>query len=262
LPRRRRLFARAWRRRRRLGTSRTSRTRWRAGMTDLSRVRLIALLLQIQLSNSPASPSGVRRARPARLMQTRVIAPHSSPARGSPVFHVPHLPKGACGTTGRFTAPAAPAWFGCGHPACRLRGTRAVVQLQRRGALKPNRASEADPRLRSAREWTLRLAACPRGVTYADVTPFERAVARTCTWTVRPACRRLSPSARFKGVFHPHASSRAGIVAAIRTPLPRNEERSRRAPWWSGMGGTIIVLARKARTKKEQSPTIFSENQK
>ena len=40
--------------------------------------------------------------------QTRVIAPVSSPARGSPVVFVPFSPEGACGTTGRFTAPAAP----------------------------------------------------------------------------------------------------------------------------------------------------------
>src|SRR5262249_62423948 len=67
------------------------------------------------------------------------------------------------------------------------------------------KASEAAQRPRSAREWTLRLAPCPRGVTYADVTPFGRAVARTCTWTVRPCCRRLSPPAPFKGSTDPQA---------------------------------------------------------
>ena len=43
------------------------------------------------------------------------------PAPGLAGYPVPHLPQGACGTTGRFTAPAAPAWFGCGQPACRFR---------------------------------------------------------------------------------------------------------------------------------------------
>ena len=33
----------------------------------------------------------------------------------------------------------------------------------------------------------------PGVVTGADAPPFVRAVARTCTWTVRPSCRRLSP---------------------------------------------------------------------
>ena len=32
----------------------------------------------------------------------------------------------------------------------------------------------------------------PGGVTGADTFPFVRAVARTCTWAVRPCCRRLS----------------------------------------------------------------------
>src|SRR5262245_62733298 len=103
----------------------------------------------------------------------------------------PSLPERACGTTGRFTAPAAPC-TGAHGPVC----FRHTVK---------NSASEAAQRPRSAREWTLRLAACPRGVTYADVTPFGRAVARTCTWTVRPCCRRLSPPAPFKGSTDPQA---------------------------------------------------------
>src|SRR5262245_3895553 len=50
-------------------------------------------------------------------------------------------------------------------------------------------------------------------------TPFGRAVARTCTWTVRPCCRRLSPPAPFKGSTDPQACLGSGIVAATRIPL-------------------------------------------
>ena len=73
------------------------------------------------------------------------------------------LPRGACGTTGRFTAPAAPT--SCVMRAARLPFSSAhgrwpsptpkIVEL--------NRASEADLRLRSARGWILRLAASLTG---------------------------------------------------------------------------------------------------
>ena len=48
----------------------------------------------------------------------------------------------------------------------------------------------------------------PGGVATADAFPFVRTVARTCTWAVRPCCRRLSlivasrigdPESNFKG---------------------------------------------------------------
>ena len=58
----------------------------------------------------------------------RVIAPCFVRPQGLPVVLFVPFPVGACGTTGRFTAPAAPAWFACGQPACRFRGTRAVAQ--------------------------------------------------------------------------------------------------------------------------------------
>src|SRR5262249_37157262 len=86
----------------------------------------------------------------------------------------------------------------------RTHNVRAHGPVCRKHTVK-TKASEAAQRPRSAREWTLRLAPCPRGVTYADVTPFGRAVARTCTWTVRPCCRRLSPPAPFKGSTDPQA---------------------------------------------------------
>jgi hypothetical protein len=45
-------------------------------------------------------------------------------------------------------------------------------------------------------------------------------------------------------------------------PVATSRRRSRRAPYRSGMAGTIIVLSRNARTKEEHPPPIFSENQK
>ena len=53
----------------------------------------------------------------------------------------------------------------------------------------------------------------PVGVATADASPFVRAVARTCTWAVRPL-RRVIPFHRFKSIARSEASSRAGIVAA------------------------------------------------
>jgi hypothetical protein len=70
----------------------------------------------LQLSNSPTCASE---------LQTRIIAPVLYPAwasRSSCSF----FPVGACGTTGRFTAPAAPAVVDAGIP--HAVGTRVVVQ--------------------------------------------------------------------------------------------------------------------------------------
>src|SRR4029453_15817514 len=94
--------------------------------------------------------------------------PVFSPAQGTPVIPVPFPPVGACGTTGRFTAPAAPAAVDAGIP--HADGTRVVVQP----TLELNRASEADPRLRSAREWISRFAPCPRGCRLRRRAPFVR----------------------------------------------------------------------------------------
>ena len=45
--------------------------------------------------------------------------------------------------------------------------------------------------------WILRLAACPRVCRFCRRPPFVRTVARTCTWAVRPCCRRVC-SSRFQ----------------------------------------------------------------
>ena len=60
-----------------------------------------------------------------------------------------------------------------------------------------NRASEADPRLRSAREWTLRLAACPRGCHWRRRAPV-RASCRPDMHLDRPPVSPASVPAPFK----------------------------------------------------------------
>ena len=135
------------------------------------------------------------------LWSSRLVSRHASSPR---VWSGPRArrsscsfisPVGACGTTGRFTAPAAPAWFGCGQPVCRFRGTRAVAQpnAEDRWA-EPGRRKQIFACVPHA-NGLCGLLHVPGVVTGADAPLFVRAVARTCTWTVRPCCRRLSPSA-------------------------------------------------------------------
>src|SRR5262245_8985453 len=104
--------------------------------------------------------------------------------------------------------------FWCGHPACRFRGIRAVVQP----IAELNRASEADLRLRSARGWTLRLAASLTGKFACVVPPGPHELSRG---------HALGPSARRVGVNLPSdcgspafARNRARCeLAAFRTDI-------------------------------------------
>ena len=146
--------------------------------------------------------------------------PVSTPAQGTPVILCSVSPEGTCGTTGRKPRPRRPH-VSMQAPVCK--STRAVT----------GSASNVAPRQRSAREWVFQFAACPRGVTSADTDPFVRAVARTCTWTVRPFCRRLSPyslgiSAGLSGPISSASGARPrGGPPASSSTLRR---RSRRAP--------------------------------
>src|SRR4029453_11688930 len=180
--------------------------------------------------------------------------PVFSPAQGTPAIPVPLSPQGRAERLGEKPRPRRPHCLDAGIPYAV--GTRVVVQP----IAELNRASEADPRLRSAREWTLRFATCPRGCRLRRRAPFVRAVARTCTWTVRPSRRRLSPHR--SGTRSPLLGTRSGIVAAIRIPLPRHED-DRDAPL-TGAGWQIDIPRLTAKsTPQDQSPTtIFSEKQK
>ena len=89
-------------------------------------------------------------------------------------------------------------------------------------------ASDAVRRLRSAREWISRLAPCPRRRRFRLAFPFVRAVARTCTWAVRPCCRRLSLLPLSGGTLLT-ASQGSGIVAATAPRYPRRGD-DRNAP--------------------------------
>ncbi len=63
----------------------------------------------------------------------------------------------------------------------------------------------------------------PGGVASAAAFPFVRTVARTCTWAVRPCCRRLSFHL-LSGSEIPKAASGSGIVAATATRYPRHKD--------------------------------------
>ena len=88
----------------------------------------------------------------------------------------------------------------------------------------------------------------PGSVTGADAVPFVRAVARTCTWAVRPCCRRLSLHPP-PGSVIPKAAQGSGIVAATAPRYPRRGD-DRNAPR-QGAGWPIHTPGR--RTKQEQS---------
>ena len=68
----------------------------------------------------------------------------------------------------------------------------------------------------------------PGVVTGADAPPFVRAVARTCTWTVRPFCRRLSLSA-FARISDPRQRPKGPASLRPPHPAPRFED-DRHAP--------------------------------
>ena len=164
-------------------------------------------------------PASLFRATPGMRIRTPDARhrPVFRPAPGLAGLPVPHLPRRGVRNDRAFhRARGARIVLDAGSPHAVFAAhgqwpspTPKIVEL--------NRAVEADLRLRSAREWTLRLAACPRGCHWRRRTPFVRAVARTCTWAVRPSRRRLSP--RHSRTSSPLLGSRSGIVAAIRIPL-------------------------------------------
>ncbi len=127
----------------------------------------------IQLSNSPTRA----------YLQTRVIAPVLCPAWGCRSSVAFRSPERACGTTGRKTAPAAPACFQhAGNPYAERDGTRAV------------KLNKPRTQFFACVPHAMAFSVCsmsPGVVTSADFAQFVRTVARTLTWTVRPCCRRL-----------------------------------------------------------------------
>ena len=116
------------------------------------------------------------------------------------------LPIGACGTLGERPRPRRPHGVHAstpydvilatpyGGPARRSRETaHGEAQFTPRVAMSRT-ATEANSRLRSAREWIYRLAGCPRVWSFCPRPPFVRAVARTCTRAVRLSHRCLCPA--------------------------------------------------------------------
>ena len=119
-----------------------------------------------------------------------------------------------------------------------------------------NRASEADLRLRSARGWILRLAACSQGLSLAPTRP------RPCELSpghaLGPSARRagvcLRPTAR---ISDPRTCPRGPTSLRPPHPAATFRRRSRRAPHRSGMAATILVLQRRSRTKSERPTSYF-----
>ena len=66
---------------------------------------------------------------------------------------------------------------GCPQPRC-------TAQEHRTSKTKKHLGAQSSSRLRSARGWVMRLAPCPRVCCCRQLAPFERTVARTCTWAV------------------------------------------------------------------------------
>jgi hypothetical protein len=184
--------------------------------------------LRIQLSNSPTASSD---------LQTCVIAPCSSPAPGHAGHSLFLVPVGACGTTGRETAPAA--------PVLKIRASRVfAAHGQWSSSLLAEPAADEALRQRSARGWVFQFAPCPKGVTVADADPLCKllpghALGPPVRFTV--VCPRQPRDLRsVLGTWDPSAFG-AGIVAAHRIPL-RERRRSRRAPHRSGMDVMCMFL--------------------
>ena len=148
--------------------------------------------------------------------------PVSGPAPGLAGHPVPHLPsRGVRNDRAYSPRPQRPHVLAYGQPARRFRGcTRAVAQpnAEDRWA-EPGRGSRSSPAFRT-RNGLCGLLHVPGVVTGADAPPFVRAVARTCTWAVRP----LSPASLFSKDRRSSLRPGSGIVAAIRIPLPRIED--------------------------------------
>ena len=136
------------------------------------------------------------------------------------------FPEGACGTPGVSPRPRRRV---CRHATgtpgalCLQHRAAAAQKSKRRGHLSFSPQKGSPPRkqvlrLRSALGWTLRLAACPRRRRSADAFPFVRAIARTCTWAVRPL-RRCHPLEAVADSFDPDSSSRGRHRCGHRTPL-------------------------------------------
>ena len=132
-------------------------------------------------------------------------------------------PVGACGTTGRFTAPAAPAWLDAGSPHAVFATAHEQWSSPTPKIVELNRATEADLRLRSARGWILRLAACPRGCRLRRRAPV-RASCRPDMHLDRPPVAPASVPVRSPRIRDPQLRSRVRHRSGHPHPAPRFED--------------------------------------
>ena len=144
--------------------------------------------------------------------------------RASRHFLVPSCPKGRAERLGERPRPRRP------HLATReiphagfAAGTRAVVQLKCVKPPRPDRASEADFTLRSAREWIFRPAGCPRDGCLRQRPPV-RASCRPDMHSSRPPVTPASAPSRFgKAETLPRATEARHRCGPSR-PAPRRED--------------------------------------
>ena len=205
------------------------------------------------LSGSARRACPVRAKQNLRRPQTCEIGPRFEPAQGTPVVLF-LFPVGACGTTGRKAAPAAPAWFGCGQPACRFRVAHGHWSSPTPKIVELNRASEADLRLRSARGWIFRLAACPRGCHWRRRAPV-RASCRPDMHLGRPPVLPASaPSAA--RISDPHTCPGPGIVAATASRCHVSKTIATR-PSPERDGGDDIYSHREGQEQKANIDQLF-----
>ena len=198
----------------------------------------------------------------------RASSPRSMPARGHAGLSLSVSPEGACGTPGRFTAPAAPGLPTRNRHTWRpVPGHRAAVAREsiRRGhQVKAARHGSRYYACVPHADGFCGLLHVPRNCRFCrHAAWFGRTAARTCTWTVRPpACRRLIalvPAAPGRSIRNPRAL-RPGIVAATAIPLHDMKTLMRR-PLPERDGGVIFLAFADQRPARSDLKTICRVNE-
>ena len=135
--------------------------------------------------------------------QTRVIAPCVVRLQGSPVVLVPFPRRGVRNDRAFHRARGARMVWDAGSPHAVFATAPGQWPSPTPKIVGLNRASEADLRLRSARGWILRLAACPRGCRWRRRAPV-RASCRPDMHLDRPPVLPASVPVRFLRIGDPH----------------------------------------------------------
>ena len=175
------------------------------------------------LSGSARRACPVRAKQNLRRLQTCESAPALSRrrARRSSLRSFPR--RGVRNDWARTPRPRRPHGLDAGSPHAVFATAHGRWSSPTPKIVELNRASEADLRLRSARGWILRLAACPRGCHWRRRAPV-RASCRPDMHLGRPPVLPASVPVRFLRIGDPPLRPGSGIVAATHIPLPRFED--------------------------------------